>query len=52
MSNVRDFPGGKLTNNNYDTFGNDGHPTIYRNFNGDNAGRGHPPTHDREMSFY
>jgi hypothetical protein len=44
MSNATDFPGGKLTNNIYSTFGYYGHLTIYRNFNSDNAGREHPLT--------
>ena len=28
MSNATDFPGGKPTNNNYNSSGNDGHPTT------------------------
>jgi hypothetical protein len=51
MPNATDFPGGKPTNNIYNTFGNYVHLTIYRNFNRSNAGRGHPLTHNREMSF-
>jgi len=32
MSHATDFPGGKSTNNSYDSYGNDGHLTIYRVF--------------------
>lgn len=52
MSIATDFPGGQHINNNYNTFGNDGHTTIHRNLNSDKDGKGHPLTHDREMSFY
>jgi hypothetical protein len=49
MSNATDFPVSKPTKNNYTTFGSDGHPTIYKDFNSDNAGRGHPLTYHQEM---
>ena len=41
MSIATGFPGGKPTNKNYYTFGNDDPTTIYRNLISDNSGRGH-----------
>jgi hypothetical protein len=48
MSNAIDVPVGKPTNN-FKISGNDEHPTIYRNFNSDNADRGHSPIYIREI---
>jgi hypothetical protein len=52
MSIATDFPGGKPTNENYNTFGNDGHTTIYRNLNSDNAGWGHSLIYNYEMFYW
>ena len=50
MSNALDFPGGKPTNNYYNSSDNDGHPTTSRVFNSAKAGRGHPPTYNQAIS--
>ena len=52
MSNAIDFPGGKPTNSNYNSSGNDGLPTTSKVSNNVNSGKGHPLTHNQVILSY
>ena len=52
MSTVTDFPGGKPTNKNYSSSGNDGQLTTYRACNNASDGRGQFQTCNQGTSSY